>query len=197
MIKVRQAEPDDGRVLGEIHAAAWEAAYAPFFAPDFAARGVLSRRTRWHDRVAGGTGTILLAALDDRPVALSLCLPSPGRPGLAEICSFYSHPDAWGSGVAAVLMTGTLNRLRDEGFTRVHLWTLRDTPNRDGSTPSRASPRPAPHGPSTSVRATCSTRSNTSEPADLGEPRQLLCVLPAVVPVAASDPRIRGPSGRR
>ncbi|WNO71280.1 MULTISPECIES: GNAT family N-acetyltransferase [unclassified Streptomyces] len=128
MIKVRQAEPDDGRVLGEIHAAAWEAAYAPFFAPDFAARGVLSRRTRWHDRVAGGTGTILLAALDDRPVALSLCLPSPGRPGLAEICSFYSHPDAWGSGVAAVLMTGTLNRLRDEGFTRVHLWTLRDTP---------------------------------------------------------------------
>lgn len=188
MIKVRQAEPDDGRVLGEIHAAAWEAAYAPFFAPGFAARGVRSRRTRWHDRVAGGTGTILLAAFDDRPVALSFCLPSPGRPGLAEICSFYSHPDAWGSGVAAVLMAGTLNRLRDEGFTRVHLWTLRDTPNRGGSTPSPASPRPAPHGPSTSVRATCSTRSNTSEPADLREPRQLLWRPPSRRPCSCFRP---------
>jgi hypothetical protein len=25
-------------------------------------------------------------------------------------------------------MTGTLLRLRDDGFARVHLWTLRDTP---------------------------------------------------------------------
>ncbi|MFG2847912.1 GNAT family N-acetyltransferase [Kitasatospora sp. NPDC048296] len=54
--------------------------------------------------------------------------PSSTRPGLAEIGTFYSHPDSWGSGIAAVLMTETLRHLRDEGFARVHLWTLRDTP---------------------------------------------------------------------
>ena len=40
MIVVRPAEARDGDSLGEIHAAAWEAAYAPMFQPDFATCGV-------------------------------------------------------------------------------------------------------------------------------------------------------------
>ncbi|WP_412074916.1 N-acetyltransferase family protein [Streptomyces xanthophaeus] len=128
MIEVRHATADDGDALGEIHAAAWEAVYAPFFAPEFALPAVRSRRTRWHGRIAEETGTILLAVRDGRPLAMSFCLPSATRPGLAEICSFYGHPDGWGSGIASTLMARTLHGLRDEGFTRVHLWTLRDTP---------------------------------------------------------------------
>ncbi|OMI35708.1 GNAT family N-acetyltransferase [Streptomyces sparsogenes] len=128
MFTVRRAGPYDGDRLGEIHAAAWEAAYAPFFDPEFAARAVESRRTRWHERIAQGAATILLAEHDRCPLALSAFGPSPTRPGLAEILTFYSHPDSWGSGVAAALMTETLRHLRDGGFARVHLWTLRDTP---------------------------------------------------------------------
>ncbi|MEW9555548.1 N-acetyltransferase family protein [Nonomuraea sp. NPDC050783] len=128
MIEVRSARPEDGDALGEIHATAWEVSHAPFFAPEFAARSVQSRRTRWHARIAEGTGTILLALLDGRPLALSFLRPSPTRRGIAEIFSFYCHPDGWGSGVAAALMTETLRRLRDDGFSRVHLWTLRGTP---------------------------------------------------------------------
>ncbi|GAA3260657.1 GNAT family N-acetyltransferase [Streptomyces lavendulae] len=128
MIEIRRAGPADGAVLGEIHAAAWEAAYAPFFAPDFAARAVEDRRHRWHARVGGGAETVLLASVDGRPLALSFFAPSPDRPGLAEIFSVYGHPDGWGSGVAAALMDATLARLREDGFARAHLWTLRGTP---------------------------------------------------------------------
>ncbi|MFJ7990106.1 GNAT family N-acetyltransferase [Streptomyces sp. NPDC096351] len=127
MFDVRHAGPHDGDALGEIHAAAWEAAYAPFFAPEFAAPAVQDRRGRWHARIGQGAAAILLAERDSRPLALSSFGPSATRPGLAEIHSFYSHPDSWGSGVAAVLMTETLRRVREDGFTRVHLWTLRDT----------------------------------------------------------------------
>ncbi|WP_374773685.1 GNAT family N-acetyltransferase [Streptomyces sp. NBC_01310] len=127
MFTVRRAGQYDGDALGEIHAAAWEAAYAPFFAPEFAARGVESRRTRWHERVGRPGPTILVAEHAGRPLALSAFGPSSTRPGLAEILSFYCHPDSWGSGVAAALMTETLHHLRDDGFTRAHLWTLRDT----------------------------------------------------------------------
>ncbi|MEV6678038.1 GNAT family N-acetyltransferase [Streptomyces erythrochromogenes] len=125
---VRRADPGDGDVLGGIHAAAWEAAYAPFFAPEFAADGIASRRTRWHARIAAQDSTILLAEGDGRPMAMSAFRPSSATPGLAEILSFYSHPDGWGTGAAAALMTGTLEHLRADGFTRAHLWTLRDTP---------------------------------------------------------------------
>jgi GNAT superfamily N-acetyltransferase len=127
MIEVRPATPADGDALGEIHAAAWAAAYAPFFTEDFAAREVTARRTRWHDLLADSTGTVLLAATDNRPLALARTVRSATRPGLAEIYSFYGHPDGWGTGVAAALMTGTLEHLRATGFARVHLWTLRDT----------------------------------------------------------------------
>ncbi|MGW1725868.1 N-acetyltransferase family protein [Streptomyces sp. NPDC002306] len=128
MIEVRRARPADGDALGEIHSASWEASHAPFFSAEFAARAVESRRTRWHERIAGGTGTILLAVRDGRPLALCLLRPSPAGAGSAEIFSFYCHPDGWGSGVAAALMTASLRRLRGDGFTQVHLWTLRDTP---------------------------------------------------------------------
>ena len=46
---------------------------------------------------------------------------------MAEIYSFYGHPDGWGSGVAGALMTGTLHSLGDSGYAAVHLWTLKST----------------------------------------------------------------------
>ena len=98
------------------------------FQPDFATCAVESRRGLWHQRIAGGTGSILVAELDGRRQALSFCLSSSTPPGLAEIYSFYAHPVASGSGVAASLMTDTLRSLHDNGFAEVHLWTLRNTP---------------------------------------------------------------------
>jgi GNAT superfamily N-acetyltransferase len=127
MIEVRAAEVADGDVVGEIHAAGWAAAYAPFFAPEFAAAEVADRRTRWHKRIAAHPGEILLAELDGRPLALSWFAASPTHDGLGEVIGFYGHPDGWGSGIAAALMTETLTRLRAGGFTKAHLWTLRDT----------------------------------------------------------------------
>ncbi|MFD9376388.1 GNAT family N-acetyltransferase [Streptomyces sp. NPDC059999] len=151
-MEIRRAGPGDGDALGEIHAAAWQAAYAPFFEPGFAARAVADRRTRWHRRVAqeagAGSGAVsgvgagsgsgagsgagaavtLLAVVDGRPLALSVTLRSASRPDCAEIASFYAHPDGWGTGVAAALMDETLRGLRTKGYAGVHLWTLRDTP---------------------------------------------------------------------
>ncbi|MER5773411.1 GNAT family N-acetyltransferase [Streptomyces sp. NPDC002039] len=57
-MEIRRAGPGDGDALGEIHAAAWQVAYAPFFEPGFAARAVADRRTRWHRRVAEEAGGV-------------------------------------------------------------------------------------------------------------------------------------------
>jgi RimJ/RimL family protein N-acetyltransferase len=125
---VFQASADDGDALGEIHAASWTTAYAGFFAPEFFAEAVRHRRTKWHDVLAKGEDTVMLAALDGRALAFSFFGSSPTRPGSAEIFGFYGHPDGWGTGIASGLMTVTLGRLREGGFDQVHLWTLRDTP---------------------------------------------------------------------
>jgi RimJ/RimL family protein N-acetyltransferase len=128
VIEVRPAGPEDGDALGKIHAAAWEAAYARFFDPDFAANAIRDRRNRWHELLADKTETIMLAALDGRPLVLSRSVASTTRPGFAEIYSFYGHPTSWGTGLAPALMTATLDELCTGGFRGTHLWTLRDTP---------------------------------------------------------------------
>ncbi|GAA3057190.1 GNAT family N-acetyltransferase [Actinokineospora globicatena] len=112
----------DGDAIGEVHAASWEAVYAPLFSPEFGAEGVVSRRSRWHARIAEGVGVLLVASRGGRVLAFSHTVPSTEREGYAEILSFYGHPDGWGTGVAADLMAETVL-----GLDRVHLWTLRDT----------------------------------------------------------------------
>jgi len=57
----------------------------------------------------------------------SFCMPSSPLVGLAEIYSFYGHPEGWGSGVAAALMAETLRNLHRNGYADVHLWTLKST----------------------------------------------------------------------
>ncbi|WP_020390543.1 GNAT family N-acetyltransferase [Kribbella catacumbae] len=103
MIEVRLATAADGTAIGSVHAASWEAAYAPFFDPEFAADQISSRLNRWHDRIADPHGLVLLAGVDGRPLAFSWSVPSSAD--LAELYSFYAHPDGWGTGVAAALMT--------------------------------------------------------------------------------------------
>jgi GNAT superfamily N-acetyltransferase len=127
-ISTRPATPRDGEAVGEVHAASWGAAYAPLFSEAVAQEGIASRLTRWHERLATGNGLVMLGYVGDRPLAMSWSSPSDTRNGLAEIHSFYTHPDGWGSGVSAVLMTATLQHLKADGHDRVHLWTLRDTP---------------------------------------------------------------------
>lgn len=113
--------------MGGIHAESWAAAYAGYFAAEFFTQAVKERRHKWRGVIADGKGTVLLAALDGRPLAFSYFGASPERSGSAEIFGFYGHPDGWGSGIANALMTASLDGMREDGFGRVHLWTLRDT----------------------------------------------------------------------
>ena len=66
MIEVSRATAADGEAIGIVHAASWEAAYAPFFERDFAAEQIASRLDRWYQRVAEDDGLILVGAVDDR-----------------------------------------------------------------------------------------------------------------------------------
>ncbi|WP_350276706.1 GNAT family N-acetyltransferase [Kribbella sp. HUAS MG21] len=114
--------------MGEVHAASWGAAYAPFFPEDVAREGIASRLTRWHERLASGNGVVMVGFVGERALAMAWVSESESHAGKAEIHSFYTHPDGWGSGVSAYLMDATLRELRADGYERVHLWTLKDTP---------------------------------------------------------------------
>jgi GNAT superfamily N-acetyltransferase len=130
VLRVRKAVEADGDAIGEAHAAAWVAAYDHIFDAAFLRAAADSRRVGWPSalpRLLAAPNTLFVGELDRRVVAFAHAVPLSDRGSAAEIRGFYSDPDAWGSGIASLLMTQMCAALADE-FDEVVLWTLRDAP---------------------------------------------------------------------
>jgi GNAT superfamily N-acetyltransferase len=128
VLTVRSAVERDGEAIGEAHAAAWLAAYAHIFTPDFLAAAASSRRSGWPREMSSllsKPNVLLVGEVDGRVVAFAHAAPSAASARVAEICGFYCHPEAWGSGIATSLMTQTRSALVHD-FDRVVLWAARD-----------------------------------------------------------------------
>jgi GNAT superfamily N-acetyltransferase len=134
---IRRAELDDADALCDAHVASWRVAYRGLFPDSYLDADAFDadRRTFWRQaRWLTATASAMLAAELDGSV-LGFCSIGPeqidGVPtgtGLGEVYSFYLHPHAWGSGLAAELMLHGEDHLRAFGFTDAVLWVLRDNP---------------------------------------------------------------------
>jgi len=125
--RVRAAVDADAKEIGEAHAAAWIAAYDHIFDPDFLRAAAEGRRTGWpHSihRLLVAPNILLVGEMDGRVVAFAHATPLQGT-HTAEVVGFYCHPDAWGTGVASLLMARAQSAVSDDA-DEVVLWTLRD-----------------------------------------------------------------------
>jgi GNAT superfamily N-acetyltransferase len=126
-IGVRAASASDAEAIGEAHAESWLAAYVELFDHEFLVAAAESRRTGWRDligRLLMPPHRLLVGELDGRVVAVAHSVPSD-NPAAVEVCGFYAHPAAWGSGIAPALMRKSIS---DAGtaFDEAILWTFRD-----------------------------------------------------------------------
>jgi GNAT superfamily N-acetyltransferase len=128
-LEVRSAVVSDGPLIGDVHAESWLAAYTEIFDHEFLVAAAESRRTGWPnliERLLLSPNVLLVGELDGTVAAFGHAAPSD-EPRTIEVCGFYAHPAAWGSGLAAVLMTQLLADLGSE-VDRAMLWTFRDAP---------------------------------------------------------------------
>jgi GNAT superfamily N-acetyltransferase len=137
VIEVRDAVIDDAEAVATAHIEGWRAGYRGVVPDDYldAEDFASSRRDRWRawtwQQFAGSRLFVVL--FHDRVVGFAHAGPeevkSAGPPtGRGEIYGFYLHPNAWGSGGAAALMSRSEEFLRDEGYGEAVLWVLRDNP---------------------------------------------------------------------
>ena len=126
-LEVRRAVRSDGHAIGEVHAESWLAAYAEIFDQRFLEAAAESRRNGWPtliERLVVSPNVLLVGELDGDLAAFGHAAPAD-EPGMIEVCGFYAHPDAWGSGIASLLMTRLLATSAPE-FNGAMLWTFRD-----------------------------------------------------------------------
>jgi GNAT superfamily N-acetyltransferase len=154
VIEVRCAVAGDADAICDAHVAAWRVAYREAFPPSYLGSAAFDARRReiWRrltaaEPIGGSGGALFVPVLDGRVVGfghagperiaaavsgaavstveVSTAAAGSGAP-MGEVYGFYLHPDAWGSGVASLLMDACTDHLGAGGFTDACLWVLRD-----------------------------------------------------------------------
>ena len=133
--EVRNATAADIGDVRRLRAASWRAAYAGILPPVYLeamdtgpeeiARAVRQFRQSPPDR------HLLVAERDGRIVAFASCgperpMPEHLRTGVVhgEVYALYAHPEAWSTGVGALLLAAARERLRADGREQAVLWVL-------------------------------------------------------------------------
>jgi GNAT superfamily N-acetyltransferase len=129
-VAVRLAVPADAPAIGEAHAEGWRVGYEGLLEPAVLAAQVALRRHGWSPRriAAPGMANSQLFVGECAGVVRGFAHVGPASDGTprGEVYGFYSHPLAWGSGVAQVMMEHGLSELRAMGFETAIVWTMRD-----------------------------------------------------------------------
>ena len=129
--RVRVAAVDDAVALGEIHVAAWKAAYASVMpADDLARLAVEERAGLWTTVIARATPAEIVLVADRGGSLEGFCAIGRAEPsdevGLGEVHSLNVHPRAWGTGVGDALLEAAEAWFHQQGFRDAILWVVRD-----------------------------------------------------------------------
>ncbi|WP_193084427.1 GNAT family N-acetyltransferase [Brevibacterium aurantiacum] len=139
--RVRRARVADAAQIAAVHIAAWTAAYRGIMADEILDSLNIDRQTAGWARNLGEESNPMSALVALEPVEDSaaterilgfggVCPPRdsaevlaslPDVSGLGQLASINLHPDAFGTGVGAVLLHALEDELRALGFTRAYL----------------------------------------------------------------------------
>jgi ribosomal protein S18 acetylase RimI-like enzyme len=130
---VRAAEHADAEAIATVHVAAWQATYRGGLLPDAYLDGlqVSDRTVAWKRTLAApppARAARLVAEEQGRIVGFCVVGPERGvdDPDRGEVHVLNVHPDAWGRGTGAALLTEGTTRLREAGFAEAVLWVHPD-----------------------------------------------------------------------
>jgi GNAT superfamily N-acetyltransferase len=114
---IREARHDEGQALAAVQRDASLAALAHIFPPELYPYPIDEIRQRWRDALADPETTVLVDEREDALVGVVGCRPQ-------WLDGLYVTPARWGHGVGRELHDEALDRLRQGGSTRCHLWVL-------------------------------------------------------------------------
>jgi RimJ/RimL family protein N-acetyltransferase len=124
--------PGDARAIAEAEVASWRAAYADLMPAGYlAALSEQDRAQSWREDLEKhgqeGRKRTWVVEDDGRVAGFSLAGQPSGAPeGVGLLYFLYFRPEAWGQGLATVLMGKVMADLREQAVTKAHLWVLEE-----------------------------------------------------------------------
>lgn len=127
---IRSARLDDAFRIASIHVRAWQVAYRGIVPDEFLdALSVEQRHTRWQQNLEAGDSLTWVA--EDCDIALGWISAARSRdidavPSTGEIWGIYVDPGHWRKGVGRALCAAAEQELRNQRFTALTLWVLKN-----------------------------------------------------------------------
>jgi RimJ/RimL family protein N-acetyltransferase len=128
-VVIREATPDDARVIAEVHVASWRWAYRDDLPAEFLDGLTVDERERgWREWLTPESGAGTLVALEGGAI-VGFCSFGPSRDEgaaerTAEVLTIYLLEDATGRGIGRDLFASASDRLRELGYRRATLWVM-------------------------------------------------------------------------
>ncbi|AUS98388.1 GNAT family N-acetyltransferase [Clostridium thermosuccinogenes] len=133
MYKVRRADVNDAKALGEIHASSWKIAYKGIV-PDSILDNISAyKRQKYFEKaLSEGWEEDFLIFADDKAVGLMCigrCRDEDKDDTYGEIWGLYLLPEYWNKGIGSYFINWGLNELKNRGYKKVTLWVLEENLN--------------------------------------------------------------------
>lgn len=116
--------------LGFIHSKSWQKAYAGII-PDYIIADFTpdNRAKVFEQAITARPEEYYMFTVDGSPSGLAILSKSSeeDQPDyIGEIYAIYFHPDYWGTQATVKAFEFCINRLKELGFTQIHIWVLED-----------------------------------------------------------------------
>jgi ribosomal protein S18 acetylase RimI-like enzyme len=130
MYKIRYADVNDAKVLGEIHSKSWKIAYKNIV-PDSVLNNISAeKRQKYFEKaLSEKLEEDALIFVDDKAVGLmsiGKCRDEDQDSTCGEIWGIYLLPEYWHKGIGTYFIQWGLNELKNRNFQKATLWVLEE-----------------------------------------------------------------------
>lgn len=128
--KIRYADVNDARVLGEIHSNSWKIAYRDIVPESILVNISADKRQKYFEKaISEGQEEDILIFADDKAVGfmcIGECRDDDKDDTFGEIWGIYLLPEYWNNGIGSYFINWGLNELKNRGYKKVSLWVLEE-----------------------------------------------------------------------
>ncbi|HEV7415770.1 GNAT family N-acetyltransferase [Tianweitania sediminis] len=127
-IDIRRADPSDADAIAEVHASAWQGAYAGII-PHRALNNMIGRRGgNWWANAIRRAASVLVVEIGGDIAGYATLGRNRARdlPQQGEIYELYLRPECQGIGLGSRLFAAARQKLSDHGLQGMVVWALED-----------------------------------------------------------------------
>jgi GNAT superfamily N-acetyltransferase len=125
---VRRAEPEDAIAVARVHVRSWQVAYRTLLPDDYLDQLRPEDRAERYDFATLDPLKPRTIVAEEQGTIQGFATTAPSRdpdmPNHGELFALYVHPEQWGRGIGAALVSAARAHLFELGFRKALLWVL-------------------------------------------------------------------------